>query len=77
MKIRMKMLLCDIDKGMGHLADLVVNWSLNRYETTGCELYWRIGRMSTKMCVFFLGRHIRRGTEILLWFDTHGKKAQA
>ena len=77
MKIRMKMLLCDIDKGIGDLTDLIANWSLKRYKDTGHELYWRIGRMSVKMGLFFLGRQLRRGKEILVWFDSHAKKAQA
>ena len=77
MKIRLKMFLCDVDKSMVHLADHIANWSLNKYENTGCEVYRRLGLVSVKMAVFYFNRQVRRGQEILTWFDSHGKKAQA
>lgn len=77
MKIRMKYLLCRIDGCIGRLSRRTVDWSLDRYANTYCELYRYIGVASAKIGLFFFNRQLKKGLEILLWFDTHGKKAQA
>ena len=74
MSRRMKLLLCDIE---GDVADFMTGIGervYKLYEKKPYDVLYYIGTTAVKISMFITKRREKRIEEILLWFDTHGRK---